>query len=93
MHQDGFTKEDILDLIKELKPDGIEANYLFVTRDGKIIDETKKWNVFAKNNNLFVTVGSDFHRKDNSHPQIGFTNTSFKLEENVTNKIIQKLKL
>ena len=93
MHQDGFTKEDILDLIKELKPDGIEANYLFVTRDGKIIDETKRWNAFAKNNNLFVTVGSDFHRKDNSQPQIGFTNTSFKLEENVTNKIIQKLKL
>ena len=46
---------------------------------------------FAKNNNLFVTVGSDFHRKDNSHPQIGFTNMSFKLEENVINKIIQNI--
>ena len=91
VYQDNFTKEDISDLVRELKPDGIEANYLFVTRDGKIIDETEKWNDFAKNNNLFVTVGSDFHRKDNSHPQIGFTNTSFKLEENVINKIIQNI--
>ena len=91
VHIDNFTDEDILEIVKEMKPDGIEANYLFVDRNGSLIDETKKWNEFAKKNNLFVTVGSDFHRKDGMHPEIGFINTDFKLKDEVIDEIIRNL--
>ena len=91
VYQDNFTDEDILKLVKEMKPDGLEANYLYIDRNGKIIDETDKWNRFAKENNLFVTVGTDFHRKDGTHPEIGFVNTDFKLEDKVVDEIIRNL--
>ena len=76
-----------------MKPDGIEANYLFVDTDGKIIDETDKWNKFAKENNLFVTVGTDFHRKEGVYKEIGFVNTDFKLEDEDIEKIIRNISL
>lgn len=91
IHEDNFTEEDILDIIKELKPDGLEANYLYIDRNNKRIDETKKWNEFAKRNNLFVTAGSDFHIKDGIKTEIGFVNTDFILPENVINEIIMNL--
>ena len=40
-----------------MKPDGLEANYIYVDRNNNLINETKKWNEFAKENNLFVTIG------------------------------------
>lgn len=91
IHEDNFTEEDILDIIKELKPDGLEANYLYIDRNNKRIDETKKWNEFAKRNNLFVTAGSDFHIKDGIKTEIGFVNTDFILSENIINEIIMNL--
>ena len=93
VHEDNFTDEDILKLVKEMRPDGIEANYLFVDTDGKIIDETDKWNKFAKENNLFVTVGTDFHRKEGVYKEIGFVNTDFKLEDEDIEKIIRNISL
>lgn len=91
VHEDNFTDKDILEIVNEIKPDGIEANYIYVDRNGNIIDETKKWNKFAKENNLFVTVGSDFHKKDGIHPEIGFVNTNLKLENKVIDDIINKI--
>ena len=88
VHEDNLTDEDILNIVNEMKPDGLEANYLYVDRNDNKIDETKKWNEFAKNNNLFVTVGSDFHNKDGLRPEIGFVNTNFKLDDNEINQII-----
>lgn len=93
VYQDNFTDEDILKLVREMKPDGIEANYLFVDANGKIIDETDKWNKFAKENDLFVTVGTDFHRKEGVYKEIGFTNTDFKLEDEVIKEIIKNISL
>ena len=90
-YEDNLTEKDILDIIKEMKPDGLEANYLYVDRNEHMIDETEIWNEFAKENNLFVTIGSDFHKKDKIRPQIGFINTDFTLEENVADEIIDKL--
>ena len=90
-YEDNLTEQDVLDIIKEMKPDGLEANYLYVDRNEQMIDETEKWNKFAKENNLFVTIGSDFHKKDKIRPQIGFINTDFTLEENVADEIIDKL--
>ena len=91
IHEDNFTDEDIIEIINDMKPDGIESNYLYVDRFNKKIDETKKWNQFAKEHDLFVTVGSDFHNKDGIRPEIGFTNTDFLLSEDTIEDIIANL--
>lgn len=90
-HEDNLTDSNILEIIKDMKPDGIEANYLYVDRYNKMFDETKKWNQFAKENNLFVTIGSDFHNKDGIRPEIGFVNTNFILEDEVVEQILNRL--
>ena len=91
VHEDNFTDEDILNIIKDMNPDGLEANYLYVDRNNVKYDETEKWNEFARQNNLFVTVGSDFHSKDKLRPEIGFINTDFTLDEKVVEKIIKNI--
>lgn len=91
-HEDNLTEEYILNIIKELKPDGLEAYYLYVDKDNKKFDETKKWCEFAKDNNLFVTIGSDFHNtKKRLKPQIGFANTDFTLPEEIIEEIVSNL--
>ena len=91
VYEDNLTDEDIADIINDMKPDGLEANYLYVDRNNNKIDETKKWNEFAKNNNLFVTIGSDFHNKDGLRPEIGFVNTNFCLDEDAADEILKNL--
>jgi len=91
VYEDNLTDEDILNIINDMKPDGLEANYLYVDRNNNKIDETKKWNEFAKNNNLFVTIGSDFHNKDGLRPEIGFVNTNFCLDEDTVDEILNNL--
>ena len=91
VHEDNLTDEDILNIIKDMNPDGLEANYLYVNRNDKKINEIQKWNQFAQDNNLFVTVGSDFHNKDDLRPEIGFVNTSFNLSDNEIEEIIQNV--
>ena len=89
--EDNLTDEDILEIIADMKPDGLEANYLYVDRNNNKINEMKKWNKFAKENNLFVTVGSDFHNKDGLRPEIGFVNIDFILDDDAVNEIINNL--
>lgn len=91
IYEDNLTDEDILEIIADMKPDGLEANYLYVDRNNNKINEMKKWNKFAKENNLFVTVGSDFHNKDGLRPEIGFVNTDFILDDDAVNEIINNL--
>lgn len=92
VHEDNLTDEDILEIVNDMKADGLEANYLYVDRYDNKFDETKKWNEFAKQHNLFVTVGSDFHNnKKKLKPLIGFVNTDFVLSEEVIEEIIVNL--
>lgn len=91
VHEDNLTDLDILNIIKDMEPDGLEANYLYVDWSGNKIDETKKWNEFAKRNKLFVTAGTDFHNKDGIRPEIGFANTNFILEDKKIDEIITNL--
>ena len=35
VHEDNFTEEDILAIVNDMKPDGLEANYLYVDRYNK----------------------------------------------------------
>ena len=91
VHEDNFTDADILDIINDMKPDGLEANYLYTDRNNNDFDETEKWNNFAKEHNLFVTVGSDFHTKDAPSRGLGFVNTYFTLKDKVIDEIIMNL--
>ncbi len=91
VHEDNLTDKDILKIVEDMKPDGIEANYIYVDRNNQIFDETKKWNEFAKENNLLVTIGSDFHNKDGIRPEIGLINTSLILEDNIIENILKNL--
>lgn len=91
VHEDNLTEKDILAIVDDMKPDGIEADYIYVDRNNNQIDEIEQWNKFAKLNNLFVTVGSDFHNKDGIRPEIGLVNTNFCLEDKEENEILSNL--
>ena len=87
---DNLQEEDIAKIVDEMKPDGIEANYIYITRDGKKIDDTEKWNNFAKKRNLFTTIGSDFHNKDDKRKKMGLIG-DITLDEQTVNEIIKQL--
>ena len=88
---DDLNKQDIQNIVDELKPDGIESNYIIVLQDGTIVDDSREWNEFAKSNNLFVTVGSDFHRYDEIHPNVGKICEDLKLNGFEKDEIIKNL--
>ena len=90
-YEDGLTDEEILDLVKEMKVEAIEANYLYVDRNDEMHDDTNKWKAFAKNNNLISTIGSDFHNKDGLRPEIGFRNTDFTISREEISSILSYL--
>lgn len=91
VYEDNLTDTDILNIINDMKPDGLEANYLYMSRNNNQINEIEKWNKFARENELFVTIGSDFHNKDGIRPEIGFVNTNFVLKDEVIDEIIANL--
>lgn len=90
-YEDGLTEEDILELVKDMKVEAIEGNYLYVDRNDMMHDDTDKWNTFAKNNNLISTIGSDFHNKDGLRPEIGFRNTNFTISREEISSILSYL--
>ena len=90
-YEDGLTDEEILDLVKEMKVEAIEANYLYVDRNDEMHDDTDKWKAFAKENNLISTIGSDFHNKDGLRPEIGFRNTNLKISREEISSILSYL--
>ena len=89
-NEDGLTDKEILSLVNDMKPDGIESNYIYINRSNEKIDDTAKWNEFARQNNLFTTVGSDFHNIDEIRPNIGLIN-DIKLSEEEINIIINNI--
>lgn len=90
-HEDNLSDEDILKIVKDMEADGIEANYIYVDRNNNKINEIDNWNNFAKENNLIVTIGSDFHNKDGIRPEIGFINESIKWCDEVLESIVSNL--
>ena len=90
-YEDGLNDEEILDLVKEMKVEAIEANYLYVDRNDEMHDDTNKWKAFAKENNLISTIGSDFHNKDGLRPEIGFRNTNLKISREEISSILSYL--
>ena len=90
-YEDGLTDDDILNLVKEMNPDGIEANYVYLDRNGNKINESTHWNNFAKHHDLITTIGSDFHKNDGIHSDIGLINEDIVLNDNEINYIIDNL--
>ena len=79
-YEDGLNEEDILKIVSDMQADGIEADYIYIDRNQHKINECDKWNKFAKEHNLITTIGSDFHRKDGLHPEIGLRNEDINLD-------------
>lgn len=90
-HEDNLTDDEILDIVKDMKADGIETNYIYINRNNETINEIRKWNEFANKCNLPVTVGSDFHNKDGIRPEIGLINKDVDFSEEYLDKIVKWL--
>ena len=88
-YEDGLTDEEILNLVNDMKADGIESNYIYIDKNNNKINEINHWNAFAKQYNLITTIGSDFHKVDNIHPDIGLINEDIKLNDSEINSIIE----
>ncbi len=87
-YEDGLKDNDILKILNEMNADGLEANYIYVDKNNVKHDEINKWNAFAKEHNLNVTIGSDFHGDDKIRPTIGFFNEKFELTNLEATRII-----
>ncbi len=90
-YEDNLSDEELINLAKEMQIDGIESNYIYIDRNNNKINDIAKWNNYAKELNVFTTIGSDFHNFDNLHPVIGLLNEDIpqidisKLIDNLTN--------
>lgn len=92
VHEDNLTMNEILEIINDMKADGLEANYIYTDRNNNIVNEIEKWNKFAEENHLFVTIGSDFHMEDGNYAEIGLENVGVVLEDEKADEILEKIK-
>lgn len=90
-YEDGVGVEQIALIIKEMNADGIEGNYIYVDAKGNVYNEVDFWNRFATQNDVFSSVGSDFHNINPKYCAIGFVNTDFELSATQTQKILEKI--
>lgn len=90
-YEDNLSDEDILKLVNEMRADGIESNYIYIDRYNNRINDIDKWNKLAKDNELMIAVGSDFHNKDGIHPGIGLIDEDVNLTDEIMNKIVNNL--
>lgn len=90
-YEDNYSDNEIIELIKEMDADGIEAVYVYVDNNDNKINEISKWSKVAKDNNLFITIGSDFHKKDGIHPEVGLIGENLNLNDDIVSSIIDNL--
>ena len=90
-NEDNMTVEEVQQLINKMKPDGLEVYYIYTNKNNEYINEIDKWLKLAKDNNLFSTIGSDFHIKDGHHAEIGMRNVGVQLEEETIKEILSNL--
>ena len=55
-YEDNLTEKDIDDLVIDMKPDGIETNYIYIDKNNIKHNDIALWNNFAKKYNLQTTV-------------------------------------
>lgn len=90
-YEDNLTIEEILNIVRDMKADGIEANYFYIDCNKNKVNDIKLWNEFAKKNNLKTTIGSDFHTIDSVHPVIGLLNEDIHLSLEEASNIVNWL--
>lgn len=90
-YEDNFMPEDTLRLVQEMRADGIESNYIYIDKNNNKINEVDFWNEFAKEHNLKMTIGSDFHNKDGLHPVIGFKGEGIRVDEKYIDHLVDWL--
>lgn len=91
-YEDGLSDDNIQEIINEMKPDGIEAYYIYYNRNDIKINDIDKWVNFTKKQNLFYTIGSDFHKISNTSIQVGLDPLEYKLTEEEVDLIIKNIK-
>ena len=87
-YEDNLTEKDIEKLVKEMKVDGIETNYIYIDRNNTKHNDIDKWTKFANKLNLPTTIGSDFHNDDGIHPVIGLLNEDINLSNEDIDNIL-----
>ena len=96
VYDKGLPEEEVVSLIDEVKPDGLETHYIHFDKKGVRRDESEKWGKVAKARGLFETIGSDFHWDDGVKPLVGFANEEMEFGddeiENLLNKIFEQPK-
>ena len=79
-YEDNLTQEQVIEIMDDIQPDGIEANYIYVDKNNNIINDIEIWKKVAKDKNLYITTGSDFHNFSEYHPVIGLNNENLDYE-------------
>lgn len=86
-YEDDLSDDDIIKIIKDMKADGIEANYIYIDKNNNKIDDSNKWNKIAKSLNLITTIGSDFHNFNDINPKIGLINENLSYNQKHLKKL------
>ena len=87
-YENNMTKEEILKVALDINADGLETVYLYIDKNNRLINEIDEWNKIANDNNLFITVGSDFHKTDEKKPLIGLNNYDIDISDVDIHKIM-----
>lgn len=90
-YEDNLTDEDIINLVRDMRVGMIEANYVYVDKNNKKINECNYWRDFAYRNSLKTTIGSDFHKDDGIRPIIGLIGENIKLSDKEIDEMIDNL--
>ena len=90
-YEDNLTDEDIINLVRDMRVGMIEANYVYVDKNNKKINECDYWRDFAYRNSLKTTIGSDFHKDDGIRPIIGLIGENIKLSDKEIDEMIDNL--
>ncbi len=90
-YEDNLTDEDIINLVRDMRVGMIEANYVYVDKNNKKINECDYWRDFAYRNSLKTTIGSDFHKDDGIRPIIGLIGENIELSDKEIDEMIDNL--
>jgi len=90
-NEEKLTEENIKEIIKDMKADGIESYYIYTNRDNKKVNDIEKWNKIAEELNLITTIGSDFHKYDGVHVKLGFIEENININKEKIEEILENL--
>lgn len=90
-YEDNLSDTEILNIVNEIKADGIESYYVYIDRKNEKINDISKWNKYANELNIITTIGSDFHNFDKYHPSIGLIKENIDLSQSEVDNLIKYL--